>query len=290
MIIYRNGRYQRSRRQDFLPGTHDAVNNHYDNMPNRLAAPQDRMPHGPQHLAHQVPFSEIEAMVVDFLNGYLSYDEFFIYTGSIFYGAWSMYFSRDVFRCILENFNAIYNRTSLIIRQLSSAPPDQIADVANRLVDVLNSAITNLRPGHASTNMSISNNLDLRLLRGPNVDPTNFFSIMLGYFQNRQILAAESSYAWNVWMSRGLSPSICTAGTGFIGGMKLSEESNVVGKTKTAARNNIMGSREPVHNPYRAPFRTGIPGLSSNLPAQDTVLMAFGCIICYFIYAMYYGS
>jgi hypothetical protein len=122
-------------------------------------------------LCHHVSYSDIESMVVAYLNREIGLNQFMILVGSVTRPTWSnLLFPPTLLLLIFQWAVGVAQRLQLIARQYASDPAGA-AQAANNLVETLNNAITNLRYGYRSTNRSVHGDFDLRLHRGITLDP-----------------------------------------------------------------------------------------------------------------------
>lgn len=203
-----------------------------------LASPQDIIAaNGPvgMHLCHHVSFQNIEAMVVSYLNGQISLNQFMILVGSLTRPTWThLSFPPTLLLLLFQWALGMVRRFQLLYEQIRGNPVG-VAQAANQLVSTLNNAITNLRYGHRTTNLSIGQDADLRLHRGLTLDPIMIVNIFVGWIINSPVYSAESSAQLNDWEQIAMATVPMLPG----GQVKTSESGTVVGHTGTG--NPLVG-------------------------------------------------
>lgn len=218
-------------------------------------------------LCHHLSFGDIEEMVVDYLNGVLSMNQFLVLVGAIFRPSWANLFYPQTLLKLTVQWALSVSRRIHLIRRHHYGTPVQTAHAANQLVQVLNNTVANLRYGHRSTNRSIQGHFDLRLQRGANIDPLMLITLFYGWYVGRPVFSAESSALLNDWENYARTGIPALPG----GGLKLSESSTAV--ALTGSGNPVMGAaRMPVREVYRRTF--GIPAPVS----VDSLLLILGAI------------
>ncbi|MEQ8708280.1 MAG: hypothetical protein RIC36_04760 [Rhodospirillales bacterium] len=218
-------------------------------------------------LCHHLSFGDIEQMIVDYLNGVLSVNQFLVLVGAIFRPSWAnLFYPPTLLKLTVQWALSIGRRLHLIHRHHYGTPA-QTAVAANQLVHVLNNTVANLRYGHRSTNRSIQGHFDLRLQRGANIDPLMLVTLFYGWYVGRPVFSAESSALLNDWEAYARTGIPALPG----GGLKLSESSTAV--ALTGSGNPVMGTAAmPVREPYRRTL--GIPAPVS----VDSLLLILGAI------------
>lgn len=243
-----NGNYKRNTSARPFPTTVQNVARNYasflSSIPN-IMSPQDlvasRSTAG-MDLCHHISFYDIENIVVDFLNNKLSLNQFMILIGSISRPSWSnLSFPPTLMLLAAQWGLGIKQRFEVIFSHYSNRNPTNTATAANRLVETLNYTITNLRYGHASTNRSIGNHLDLRMHRGPSLDPIMIVNILIAWSCGRPgAYSAESSAMLNDWEVYAKKGRPLTSA----GHQKMSEGGAILYRTKKG--NPVYGTTTPL--------------------------------------------
>ena len=235
------------------------VNSPQDLIASRSAAAQD--------LCHHLSHGDIERMVLDYLNGDISLNQFMILVGSVLRPSWSNLIFPRTLLAILASWTMSLSERIGVLRNQYGGNPVGAAEAANRLVHTLNSAITNLRYSDRSSNRSIQGHFDLRLHRGGSLDPIQLALIFYARFVGRPAFAAESSALLNDWevYARSGSPVLSV-------GMKMSESDQPVART-SASNRPVMGTLQmPVQDQYfRGSFSLWVPF------SVDSLLYMLGC-------------
>lgn len=275
MIEYKNGAYRvKSSGRSFTAGTQDLARLYSRCLGYvGLASPQDIIASNSasaQDLCHHLSHGDIEQMVCHYLNGDINLNQFMILVGSVMRPSWSNLTFPPTMLSMLRTWTlALVDRIQVIA--LSNLRfHDPAARAANSLVDTLNSAITNLRYAHRSSNRSIQGHFDLRVHRGGSIDPIQLAVMFYAWTQNRSALAAESSALLNDWENYARSGIPVLAN----GGLKMSEGNDIVTRTKRS-HNPVMGASSM---PVRLPIVRGSAPIW--LPVSiDSALYIFGVVL-----------
>lgn len=198
----------------------------------------------PLDLAHLVSYSDIEQMVVGWLNSPVSSFAWFIdATTTIYTPSWSDVFHPGRLMRFLQQRAQMYFYRMLLLGRRGLVSYATIAAAANEFVGMLNVSEFNLRAGHRSTNRSIGKNLDPRLDLGYTIDPVSLLGKMLAWHMGTVAFSSETSLA----MAHFPHTLSVVAGTGAV---RASTETSVV--TLTGSGNPVRGvPTMPVRNYLR---------------------------------------
>jgi len=230
-----------------------------------------------QDLCHHLSHGDIQLMVCDYLNGYLSLNQFMILVGAVLRPSWgNLVFPPTLLRILMTWVVSTTQRINVVAQQYMNRPQNT-ATAANELVSSLNSAINNLRYAHRSTNRSVQGHFDMRVHRGLSIDPAQIAVLLYAWTQERPAFSGETSALLNDWEAHARSgiPQVAT-------GIKMSEGEEVVTHTRKS-HNPVMGSSTmPVRDQYlHGSFRCWTP------ISIDTCLFIFGCCLLAHCFGFY---
>jgi hypothetical protein len=258
----------------FDPATYAAGATYADfisQMPTGIASPQDLLtavgaPN--RQLCHMVSHHDLEAMVIDYLNGAIGINQFMILVGSVMRPSWTNLMCPTTLLLLALQWTQTFADRINVFRAQLQGNGAAAAAAGNALVHTLNNAIPNLRYGHGFTNGSIQEHLEVRLQRGVTLNPYDWIGLLMS---GGHMLSAESSAIMNDWAGRATPVALAPIGGGAI---KSSESSAVVGAT--GGGNPIMGyASMPYRQSLRGSCRFWLP------VSCDTALLLLGALVLY---------
>jgi len=253
----------------------------YDRMIAGLPVSAGGTPNG-TNLDHHISIDAIQTMVCSYLNGTASAWQLFAFVGYVVTPSWlsitDAIYRRNI-TVFAECAEATYKKFALALARFRHRPPATLATMANDLCSMLNSARQNLRFGHATTNLSIGEEVDGRVAYGISLEPIAWLERLYSALTGTPVLAPETSAFVNSNLSGVLAHR---------SGLAVRDNAGAVpgsfGMSESTVQVALTGTGNPIHGYSRAvasPLRGPIPGLTYSIVSRDTLVCLIGLFFLY---------